>query len=167
MKHLKLFEKYTHTQQDKIDDMKLINDFSEKFEDMFEYRLNINEHSEPNFRDYLGHGAEKNYTGSITKKLMTKNVEIKYIIFLTTDINPNGILSEKDIDRTFNIKFEIQNNNSRYVKQLNNFYGYSRKMDEILERFDYYVLNTLDIKRPTEEEIKQYKLEKTAKKYNL
>ena len=170
MKYLKTHEKYIHNEQDRIDDIKFINEFSKKFEYLFEYRLNLDVSSKMEFRDYIGYGASKNYTGETilnNKNISSKKVKIKYSIFLDTDINPNGITNENDIGRTFTIKFEILKNKSTNINNLKHFYNYSKNMDDVLEKFDDYVFYTLRIRKPTKEELEQYRLEKAAKKYNL
>ena len=170
MKYLKTYESYKHTKQDKIDDIRYIHEFVEKFEDMFEFRLNLNITGDVKFRSYLGFGADKYYYGNFildNKRILSKKVNIDYNVNIETSINPHGITSENDIGRTFTISFDIGRNSSRNVNNIKHFHGYSRNMDDILQRFDEYVSNVLGIRHLTEEEKKQKKLEKTAKQYNL
>jgi len=166
----KIFESYNHSNQDKIDDMELIQEFSKKFEDLFEYRLNLDKYGQPEFRGYLGYGANVNYSGQIeldNPKILKRKVDISFNIFLNTDINPNGITNDDDIGRTFSIKFEIRNSNSRNVNRVKNFYGYSRDIDNILKRFDDYIINAWGIDYLTDKEIEEKRLKKIANKYNL
>lgn len=169
MKYLKKYEKYIHTSQDKIDDMSYIEEFSKRFEEMFEYRLDIIEKSNPKFRDYLGFGAEVQYNGETeiyNSKYYKTERNIKYSINIETNINPNGIKHEYDIERTFLIKFEIKREN-RLNNRIVDFYDYSTSMDAVLLKFDKYVLDTLNIKYLTEEEIEIKKIKKNMKNYNL
>lgn len=164
-----LLEKYTHTDQDKIDDMIYINEFVKKFEEKFEYRLNLEYDSEAKFRDYLGFGANKYYHGEV--EILNKYM-IQYFINIFTDINPNGIKNENDIGRTFNIDFDIRTRirkntrNAIICSNIVDFYGYSRNMEELMDKFDDYLLK-LDIKHLTEREKEQKKIEKTMRTYNL
>lgn len=170
-----LLEKYTHTDQDKIDDMIYINEFVKKFEEKFEYRLNLEYDSEAEFRDYLGFGAGKYYHGEV--EILNKYM-IQYFINIFTCINPNGIKNENDIGRTFNIDFDIRSRrggptrirkntrNARINNNIIDFYGYSRNMEELIDRFDEYLLK-LDIKHLTEEEKKEKEIEKKMRTYNL
>jgi hypothetical protein len=169
MKHLKTYEKYIHTEQDKIDDMKLIEKFASKFEEMFEYRLDIIEKSNPEFRDYVGYGADIKYYGEVetfNKKYYQVKRKIEYKIRITTDINPNGITSEKDIGRTFTIDFDIKHKPRSHDKT-RDFYAYSTNMNDVIKNFDKYVLETLNIKYLTPEEIEVKKIKKNMKKYNI
>lgn len=177
MKHLKTYEKYVHTSQDQIDDMNLINEFSKKFEDLFEFRLNLDRSGNPEFRGYLGYGASVHYFGKINldnPRILKRKVDISYNVYLDTDINPNGITGEDDeddIDRTFTIKFEISKNMSRNVNNIKNFYSYSRNMDEVLEKFNNYVSHILGIKQLTDSEKEERKkkkdFDKKIRQYNL
>lgn len=168
MKYIRTFEKYIHTKQDEIDDMSLINEFVNKFDDMFECRLNLE--GEPIEAMWIGYGAYRYYTGSIildNSRILKKKVIIRYNVTLTTHINPDGITGEHDIGRTFSINFEINNNRSRNVNALPKFYSYSIDMNELLEKFERYIINTFGIRRLTKEEEEECKLKKDTKKYNL
>jgi len=170
IKKFSIFESYNHSNQDKLDDMELIQEFSKKFEDLFEYRLNLDKFGQPEFRGYLGYGANVNYSGQIeldNPKIFKRKIDISFNIILDTNINPNGISGENDIGRTFSIKFEIRNNNLRNVNHVKNFYGYSRNIDDILERFDEYLINVWGIDYLTDKEIEERRLKKISKKYNL
>ena len=170
IKNFKLFnEKYIHTSQDKIDDMELMQEFSKKFEDKFEYRLNLDTYNNITFRTYLGCGADKRYSGTVeiyNQKYYKTKRKIRYSINIDTYINPAGITGDDDIGRTFTIDFDIKQEN-RLTNKLPDFYGYARNMDEIIERFNNYVYTTLNIKYLSEKELEQKKIEKSAKKYNL
>lgn len=174
MKYIITYEKYTHTPQDKIDDMELIREFSKKFEDLFEFRLNLNKFSGPEFRGYLGYGASVHYFGHVeldNPEILKRKVDIKFNIFLDTDINPNGISGEDDIARTFSIKFEIRKNKSRNINRIKGFYGYSRDMEGVLEEFDNYLIDKLGIGYLSEEERerlrKQKEFNKKIRQFNL
>jgi hypothetical protein len=170
MKYIKPFnEKYIHTSQDKIDDMNLMQKFIQKFEDKFEYRLNLDTYNDLSFRTYLGYGADKSYTGTVeiyNQEYYKTKRKIRYSITIETDINPSGISGADDIGRTFTIDFDIKQEN-RLTNKFPDFYKYGRNMDEIIEKFDNYVYKTLNIKHLSEKEIEQKKIEKSANKYNL
>lgn len=170
MIYLKTYEKYKHTQQDKIDDMIYIREFSRKFEEAFEYRLNLNINIDSIFRNFIDHGAEKVYTGEIilnNKKILSKKINIKYNIIIATDINPNGIKNENDIGRTFSINFNILKSASRNINNIRHFYNYSTNIDDLIQSFDKYLIEVLGIKYLTEDEKQQKKKEKDINKYNL
>jgi hypothetical protein len=170
MKYIKTLEKYIHTNQDSIDDMNYIEEFANKFEEKFEDRLNIIVSKDAEFRNYLGYGAYKYYSGEIilnNRNIYHKKINIGYKVRIETDINPNGITNENDIGRTFSIGFDINKSKSRNVNKIRHFYGYSRNIDEILEKFDNYIKTTFNIRYLTPEEKEQRKLQRTANKYNL
>jgi hypothetical protein len=170
IKNFKLFnEKYIHTSQDKIDDMNIMQEFAKKFEDIFEYRLNLNIDNDSKFRTYLGHGANKSYTGTVeiyNQEYYKTKRKIRYSINIITDINPAGISGPDDIGRTFTIDFDIKQEN-RLTNKIPDFYSYERTMDEIIEKFNNYVYSTLNIKYLSEKDLEQKKIEKSANKYNL
>lgn len=169
MKYIKTYERYTHTPQDKIDDMTLLQEFTQKFEDKFEYRLNLDTTNQPEFRSYLGFGADKNYSGTIevyNNKYYKTKKKIRYSIVLETDINPAGITGDDDIGRTFTIDFDIKQEN-RLRNKFPDFRQYTRDIDTLIEKFDDYVRTTLNIKKLSEEELKQKQIDKSANKYNL
>ena len=170
MKYIKKFEKYQHTKQDLIDDMTYINEFSKKFEDLFEFRLNLDTTTNTRFKSFIGYGADKNYTGDIilnNSKIYSKKIKIEYIIYISTDINPNGITGPNDVDRTYTIDFDIKHTKSRIINKLPDFYSYSKNMDDLLDEFDNYIFYKLGIRKLTDEEIKEYEIKKSARKYNL
>lgn len=165
MKYINTYEKYIHTNQDKIDDMTYIQEFAEEFEKKFEYRLNLDTNEQIRFRSFLGFGADKYYHGEIvvnTSYYKTKRT-LKYKVRIETDINPAGITNENDIGRTFVIDFDVYSPNQK----IPDFYGYERSIDDIIERFHDYVITKLNIKTITEEEKKEKEIKKTASKYNL
>lgn len=169
MKYIKTYEKYAHTPQDKIDDMILMQEFADKFETQFEDILDIDYKSNIRFRTYLGFGADKQYEGQLTinnpRYYKTKKT-IKYSIRIETDINPAGITGDDDIGRTFVIDFDIKQKANRYTKYPD-FYSYQRNIDDVLQQFNEYLINTLNVKQPTEKEKQQRQLKKSMIKYNL
>jgi len=169
MKYIKQYDKYINTPQDKIDDMIFLQEFVQKFEDIFEYRLNLDTFVESRFRAYLGFGADKIYNGEVEiynpTYYKTKR-KIRYSINIETDINPAGISGADDIGRTFTIDFDIKQD-TRLGNRIPGFYGYGRSMEEVIEKFDNYVWTKLNITYLSEKEIEQKKIERSAKKYNL
>jgi hypothetical protein len=162
MKHIKAYEKYKHKPQDKIDDMNLMQEFSDKLETQFEYRLDIDYISNIE-TSVVGYGTNKYYSGQFinNSKYYKSKRAILYNIRISTDINPNGITSDKDIGRTYTLNFDTKSS------RIPNFYEYSRDMNDVLQRFNYYVINTLNIDYLSKEELKQKQLNKIANKYNL
>lgn len=162
-KFIKFNENYIHTNQDKIDDMKYIEEFAEKFENKFEFRLNLNI-GKSQFRTYIGYGAEKYYNGEIiinNLKYYKKQKKIKYLVNIDTLINPFGFIND-DINRSFKINFHIINE-----KRIPDFYERSRNIEDVLEKFDTYVLQQLGKKHLSLEEIEKNKILKKTKKYNI
>jgi len=169
MKHIKTYEKYIHTSQDKIDDMILMQEFADKFEKQFEDRLDINYKSDIEFRSYLGFGAEIRYEGEIivnNRNYYKTQRNIKYKINLSTDINPAGITGADDIGRTFVINFDIKPTNTKYSR-IPDFYDYKRNMYDVLEKFNEYIYQTLNIQQLSDEEKEQKRIKRKANKYNL
>ena len=162
MKYILTLEKYKNTSQDLIDDMNLMIEFSDKFETKFEYRLDINDISNIE-TSIVGYGTNKYYKGLFinnTKYYKSKR-PIQYHITISTDINPNGITGDKDIGRTYTLNFDTK------TSKIPNFYEYSRDMDNVLQSFNYYVINTLNINYLSKEELKQKQLNKITRKFNL
>ena len=168
MKYIKSFnEKYTHTAQDKIDDMNIMQEFVQKFEDKFEYKLYLDTSNETKIRTYFG--AYNDYRGVVeiyNPKYYKSKRKIRYSIKIETDINPAGISGPDDIGRTFTIDFDIKQEN-RLTNKIPDFYSYGRNIDEVIEKFNNYVYTTLNIKNLSEKEIEQKKIEKSANKFNL
>jgi len=161
MKYILTLEKYKNTSQDLIDDMNLMIEFSDKFETKFEYRLDINDISNIE-TSVVGYGTKKYYSGLFinnTKYYKSKR-PIQYTITLITNINPNGISSDDDIGRTFKIDLDTNS-------KIPDFHEYSRNIDEILRKFEEYVINTLNINQLSKKELKQKQLNKITKKFNL
>ena len=134
MKYLKLYEKYTHTNQDALDDMTYIQKFSKKFEDKFEYRLNLIDLSNAKFKSYLGYGAHKYYYGEV--EIFNKNTieddspqigsyvviqpenagySKKFMTYMTTNI---GQITNIEIFKMFNeIRYSINYTNNNDYSQ--------------------------------------------------
>ena len=133
----------------KAEDMSEIKKFTDLFEKKFKEKLSLEIHKRNSFQDYLGRGAESIYTNPIPKDFVTnkwrKNPR-KGMLWIETDINPNGITGKNDIGRTYTIKFEqVFSERRKYARQfgtgmIHHFYSYGRTIDEILEKFENYLL---------------------------
>ncbi len=132
----------------KKEDIKEIEYFTKRFESEFKDLLDLTPYKVNKFRDYLGYGADTIYTTPIPKDFKeTKWLMLprKGILWITTDINPNGVTSKFDIDRTYTIKFEQQcEERNRYARNwhtgtIHHYYAYSRTIDEALTKFKEYL----------------------------
>lgn len=130
--------------EDLIELKKLVDEF----EKIYTTKLGLTTLKDVAPMDYIKRGANKVY---LTPK---PNIpESKYIrgvqegmIWLSTDINPNGITGLHDIARTYVIKFEA--NCQERVKYGRNwydstvlairYYGYGRTIEETLDNFSKY-----------------------------
>lgn len=134
------------------EDIKAIEEFTTKFEDRFKDVLKAKDNRINSFRDYLGYGAESIYTTPIPNDFETtkwrRNPQ-QGMIWVSTGINPHGVTSEHDIDRTYTIKFEQKCGERRkygrewHTGTIHHFYGYGRTIDEILEKFHNYIYHGL------------------------
>jgi hypothetical protein len=109
------------------------------------------------FCKYLGYGAEKIYRSSIQLPEMTEKEKkssglqnnndcIKGLIWLSSDINPNGITGKNDIDRTYVIKVKfygvIRYTQRKYKDGVfAGLYCYGRNIDETIKNFNEWVIN--------------------------
>jgi hypothetical protein len=141
-------KKYQHTLKDARDDSALIQEFSMRFLNRFNLKyeniLRLNEK-----QSHLGYGScsiflldEVSYS---SKNLI---INKQPFVHIATQINPNGIDSSGKIGRTFTIKFELMcHHKEKYQRQFNEkvcvkFYDYSKNMDELLDRFEKFMLKT-------------------------
>lgn len=142
-------ESYKHTIEDKKADMVEIEKFTSKFESMFNDELKLKVYEDAKFRDYLGHGASKIYLSDIDYRVdgEYESINDQAMIFLTTDINPNGISSGDDIGRTYTINYELKGkvvnvvNGEEFQEDtvVRKFYSFERTIDEVLEKFKKFV----------------------------
>jgi hypothetical protein len=111
--------KYKHTEQDAIDDMLQINKFKHDFELAFRNSMELEVYKDCKSMDYLGYGAKCIYT---TKE--------NFMIWLSTEINPNGITTAGEIGRTYTITYEhIWDKNQR------KFHAYATSIDSLINKF--------------------------------
>ncbi|MFZ4740603.1 MAG: hypothetical protein ACOYLE_05520 [Bacteroidales bacterium] len=119
MKHSAIkMEKYKHSPEDKKNDLILIKQFSQQFLTKFEQVLHLSIYRDCAFRDYLGYGAECIY--------LTKD---NLMIWVSTDINPNGINEQIGIRRVFTIEC-----NSKAK-----FYDFAFESETIIEKFSNFI----------------------------
>lgn len=113
-------------------------------------------YQENKFCDYLNRGAKKIYTSVIKLPKMSEkeknisglkhNSDINGMIWISSDINPNGITGKNDIGRTYNIYLKFYGT-VRYTKRkyekgdFISFYDYGRTIEEIIEKFRKWVEN--------------------------
>ena len=131
-----------------MEDLKQIKIFTEAFEKRFKDVLMLSDYRKNSFRDYLGYGAESIYTNpkpdDFKETKYRKNPQ-KGMLWISTDINPNGITGKDDVGRTYTIKFEqVCQERRKYARHfgtgmIHKFYGYGRTIDEILGKFEAYL----------------------------
>jgi hypothetical protein len=151
-----LNENYIHTKQDKIDDMRLISDFSEKFESEIGSLLHLQEFEKNKFQDYLGYGATSIYRVSkdeikIDNEEQYDTINGNAMVWIETGINPVGVKVEGEYGRTYTVHLELKaqkteiHGKERYQNEViaKKFYNYSLYMDEIIEEFKNYVNSEL------------------------
>ncbi|PIP53999.1 MAG: hypothetical protein COX07_07685 [Bacteroidetes bacterium CG23_combo_of_CG06-09_8_20_14_all_32_9] len=128
--------KYIQTKKDKEDDILLIKEFTNSFEDKFKNSLHLsvfNWGELDGIEDYKYcvpiddlYGAETVYA------IYSEN--IAEMIWLQTSINPNGV-NENLIARTFDIKYQ------KRIKGevVERFYDYSIDSDEVIKKFEGFL----------------------------
>lgn len=129
-------------------DLLEIKKFTEKFEKEFKDRLSLKDYRINSFCDYIERGAESIYTNPMPKDFK----ETKWrknpkggMLWISTDINPNGITSKDDIGRTYTIKFEqVFSERRKYARvwhtgSIHHFYSYGRTIEEVLDKFKNYL----------------------------
>jgi hypothetical protein len=113
---------------------------------------NVELYQKPKAKTYLGHGADVIYTCELNMPKMAQSTKDKIgigdsiigYIWLSSDINPNGITSKDDIGRTYNIHIEFKgririglrswDNNGCFIK----CYEYGRTIEEVIEKFQIW-----------------------------
>jgi len=140
---------------DYTEDLTTLQTFVDRFDEKYFDALKLKVFTDCTARDYVGYGATKLYTMGKPKNY----TDTKYIrnvnssmIWLTSDINPNGITGKDDIGRTYSIKLEVMCQRRRkygrnwYDDCLVRFYGYGRTIDEIMNKFgDFYSDSLYDL----------------------
>jgi hypothetical protein len=135
---------------DYSEDLKTLKIFTEEFENNYFEKLELRVYKDSLPMDYIKRGAKKIYS---TLNIFPKNfASTKYLrrigstlIYLSSDINPNGITGVNDVARTFTINYEVMCQSRRkwgrewYDDTLIKFYGYGRTPEEILNKFNSFV----------------------------
>ena len=138
----------------KREDLKEIKLLTKRFEDEFKH-FELKQFTDfdgnliyNRFQDYLKNGAESIFTLDKPKNFKpTKWLRNprQPMIWLSTEINPNGITGKNDMGRTYTIDFVFRCdtrekfkktwcNDSEYLK----FYSYGRTIDEIINEFKLF-----------------------------
>lgn len=135
---------------DYTDDLKTLESFVTDFETIYLNKLGLTVLRDITPMDYIKSGAEKIYTLPKPKN----TIETKLIsnigngtLWLMSYINPNGITDSTDIARTYTIKFQVMCKRRRKFTRLDawyddcylQFYSYGRTIEEILNKFKYFV----------------------------
>lgn len=127
--------KYLHTEKDKEDDILLIKQFTKAFEEKFKDLLHlvVFNYGELDGIDEFIYCVDKGVLpGAQTVYFMHYQENIREMIWLSTEINPNGV-GENLIARTFTIKYEKKVKGQLVDK----FYDYSiNSFDEVIEKFE-------------------------------
>jgi hypothetical protein len=110
----------------------------------------------PEFKKYLGYGAGAIYSCEIDipqmseakkKKMGLSGNKIYGMIWVSSDINPNGITGPDDIGRTYTIQVHFHGR-IRYTQRrweegsFVSFYDYARDMETVLKKFKEWVMYT-------------------------
>lgn len=135
---------------DYSDDLKTLESFVTEFETIYLTKLGLTVLKDITPMDYIKRGAEKIYTLPKPKNpIETKLVSSigNGMLWLTSDINPNGVTDSTDIARTYTIKFQVMCKSRRKFTRLDSwyddcylqFYSYGRTIEEILNKFNCFV----------------------------
>lgn len=134
------------TEIDYQEDLTEVKKLVEAFEKIYTTKLGLTTFRDIKPMDYIKRGAEKLY--STPKPNITESNYIRGaqqgIIWLSTDINPNGITGLHDIGRTYTIKFEahcqerLKYGRHWFGSTAVHYYGYGRTIEETLEKFSEY-----------------------------
>ena len=141
-------KKYQHTLKDARDDSALIQEFSLRFLNRFNLKyeniLSLNEK-----QSYLGYGSCSTFLlDQVSYSSKNLIINKQPFIHIATQINPNGIDSSGRVGRTFTIKLELTcKHKAKYQRQFNEtvyakFYDYSENMDDLLDKFEQFMLKT-------------------------
>ena len=135
-------------QEDYTEDLETLKVFAERFEQIYSEKLGLTVFSDFATQNYLGHGANKIFEIAKPKNFVEnnyfKNVH-RSMLWLYSEINPNGITDSTDIARTYTIHFEVGCQHRKkyarywYDHTLIKFHGYGRTIDEILKRFEAFI----------------------------
>jgi hypothetical protein len=142
--------------EEKIEDIKTAKEFRELFVKKFGKLIPaFSLYEDVKFRGYLKYGANAIYLSEIAIPEMSEKVGKKVgllcgriggMLWLTSEINPNGITGKNDIGRTFTIQFELKGlmrctqrrwEDGCFIK----FYGYARSMPSIFKQFRAWIKN--------------------------
>lgn len=130
--------KYLHTGKDKEDDILLIKQFTKAFEEKFKDLLHlvVFNYGELDGIDEFIYCVDKGVLpGAETVYFMHYQENIREMIWISTEINPNGV-GENLIARTFTINYE------KKVKGqlLSRFYKYSIiSYSDVIEKFELFL----------------------------
>jgi hypothetical protein len=127
-------------------DLNELKKLTQAFETIYTNDLGLKVFEEAKPMDYIKHGAIKIYTTQ--KPNVNESKYIRHIqgglIWLSSDINPNGITGLHDIGRTYTIKFEakceerIKYGRYWYASSVVQHYCYGRTVEEALNKFSEY-----------------------------
>ena len=129
-------------------DLQEIKKFTNSFEKSFKDRLFLKTYRLNTLQDYIGRGAESIYTNQKPenfKETKWRKNPNDGMLWISTDINPNGITSKEDIGRTYTIKFEQTYDERRKyardwgVGMIYKFYAYGRSIEEVINKFNDYL----------------------------
>lgn len=139
------------------EDIVTARDFHDLFVKNFENDLpNFKVYQEVEAQEYLGHGAGAVYTSDIKIPTMTEKEQFKKglkgmsaglimgMVWIESEINPNGITGAYDIGRTFTIhiafKAHARLTQRRWEDiEIIKFYEYSRDMQDVIDKFREWV----------------------------
>ena len=141
--------RYTHTAQDKIDDVTTGKEFADKFLERFGGILKLSLYK-AEWKEYLGHGFNTIFTaeeGHINGPNYLSGGQA--MIWITSDIWPIKNVGGPDFRRSFKIHYELKGEHRpKYSKTWSNnsvilkFYSFSYSTpDEVLNNFEEFLNN--------------------------
>ena len=131
-------------------DLKTLNTFVTDFETLYFNKLGLSVFKDSTPMDYIKRGAEKIYKLPIPKNTIETKLVSNIgngLLWLISDINPNGITNSNDIARTYTIKFQVMCKSRRKYTKLDawyddcylQFYSYGRTIEEVLTNFKTFI----------------------------
>lgn len=156
-------------QQDIREATKLNIAFKEAVKD----HLSLTTHKDTHFQNFLGHGAQALYITELAIPQMNARTarkcgviggsNIRAMIWVTSDINPNGVTGPHDIARTYTINCEFRGHKRQTFKTWNDttfikYHNYARDIETAVNDFkDWLLSDYAYFKRAIENKTYDYK----------
>jgi len=155
LKNFNIFlnERFDHTEQDKIENMRMLAEFSEKFESEIGSLIKLQEYEKNKYNEHLGYGFSIYTVDKIFLKIENEeqydSIFRKAMIWLNTK---NKSKVDNKIDEIYTIKiglkgiiFDDNNDGKKYRKvvTIKKFNTKSLDMNEVIENFKEYIKSEL------------------------